>query len=78
MCNSYQVSLAYLVDYNGNDIEIKISITKNKRCCNVILIIIHLFDDNTIMKLWRVKTMEWKHFISNLKDIFNLGNILLI
>ena len=48
ICNSCQVSLACLVDYNGNYIEIKIGITKNIWCCNVKLITIYLFGDDTI------------------------------
>ena len=39
-----------LVDCNSNYIGIGISITKNTRRCNVILITIHLFGDNTIIE----------------------------
>ena len=41
---------AHLVDYNDNNIRIEICITKNTRYCNVILIIIHLFDENKIIE----------------------------
>ena len=44
--------MTHLVDYNDNNIRIRIGITKNIRCCNIILIIIHLFDDNTIIEPW--------------------------
>ena len=37
---------ARLVDCNSNYIGIGIDITRNTKCCNVILIIIHLFGDN--------------------------------
>ena len=39
---------ACLVDHIGDYIEIGICITKNTKCCNVILIIIHLFGDKTM------------------------------
>ena len=39
-----------LVDYNGNYIQIGIGIIRNKRCYNVILITIHLFGDNIIVR----------------------------
>ena len=42
-----------IVDSNSNYIGIKIDITRNTKCYNVILITIHLFDDNTIIKPWR-------------------------
>ena len=42
--------MVYLVDCNDNYIGIRISIIKNTRCCNVILITIHLFGDNTIIE----------------------------
>ena len=41
---------AHLVNCNGNYIEIGINITKNTKCCNVMLITIHLFGDNTIIE----------------------------
>jgi len=40
----------YLVDCNGNYIGIRIDITMNTKCCNVMLFIIHLFSDNTIIE----------------------------
>ena len=43
-------NMASLVDYNGNFIRIEICIIRNTRCCNVMLITIHLFDDNTIIE----------------------------
>ena len=39
-----------LVDYNSNYIGIRIDITRNTKYCNVMLIAIHLFGDNTIIK----------------------------
>ena len=42
-----------LVDCNSNYIGIWIDITKNTKCCNVMLITIHLFGDNIIIELWR-------------------------
>ena len=42
--------MVYLVDCNDNYIGIRIGIIKNTRCCNVILITIHLFGDNTIIE----------------------------
>ena len=36
------------MDCNDNYIGIGICITKNIRCCNVILITIHLFGDKTL------------------------------
>ena len=39
-----------LVDYNSNYIQIGIGIIRNKRCYNVILITIHLFGDNIIVR----------------------------
>ena len=41
---------ARLVNHNGNYIEIGINITRNTKYCNVMLIAIHLFGDNTIIK----------------------------
>ena len=41
---------ARLVDYNGNYIEIRICIIRNKKWCNIVLITIHLFGDNTIIE----------------------------
>ena len=41
-----------LVDCNGDYIGIRIGITRNTICCNIILITIHLFGDKTL------KTME--------------------
>jgi len=41
---------AHLVDCNGNYIGIRIGITRNTRYCNVIIITIHLFGDNTIIE----------------------------
>ena len=41
----------HLIDYNSNYIRICICITRNKRYCNIIFIIIHLFSDNTIIEL---------------------------
>ena len=48
-----------LVDCNDDYIGIEICITMNTRCCNVILITIHLFGDKT------VRTMKLKHFKLN-------------
>ena len=42
---------ACLVHYNGNYIGIGISITKNKKSCNGIIITIHLFGDTKIKTL---------------------------
>ena len=42
-----------LIDYNSNYIGIRKGITMNTKCCNVILITILLFGDNTIMEPWR-------------------------
>lgn len=39
-----------LVDCNGNYIGIRIGLIRNIRCCNVILITIHLFGDNAIIE----------------------------
>ena len=50
-----------LVDCNDNYIGIKIGITRNIRCCNVILITINLFGDNTIIELWK----QWNESILN-------------
>ena len=48
---TYNKSLrACLVNCNGNYIEIGISIIRNTRCCNVILII-YLCSDNTRLEL---------------------------
>ena len=44
---------ALLVDCNSNYIGLRICIIKNTRCCNEILITIHLFGDNTIIEPWR-------------------------
>ena len=44
---------ACLVEYNGDYIGIGICITNNIRCCNVLLVIVHLFGDNTIIEPWR-------------------------
>ena len=55
MRNNYSLSKVLrvrLVDCNGDYIGIGIGITRNTRCCNVILITIHLFGDKTL------KTME--------------------
>ena len=41
---------AHLVDYNGNYIGIRISLTMNTRRCNVILITVYLFGNNTIIE----------------------------
>ena len=43
---------ACLVDCNGNyiGIGIGIDITRNTKCCNVMLITIYLFGDNTIIE----------------------------
>jgi len=41
---------ARLVNYNSNCIGIGIGITRSTRRCNVILITIHLFGNNTIIK----------------------------
>ena len=38
----------HFVDCNGD--YIGIDITRNTRCCNVMLITIHLFGDNTIIE----------------------------
>ena len=38
-----------LVNCNSNYIGIRIDITRNAKCCNVMLIIIHLFGNNTII-----------------------------
>ena len=39
-----------LVDCNGNYIGMRICITRNTRCYNVMLITIHLFGDNIIIE----------------------------
>ena len=41
---------ARLVDCNDDYIRIGIDITRNKRCCNVILNTIHLFGENIIIE----------------------------
>ena len=41
---------ARLVDCNVNYIRIGIDIRRNTKCCNIILITIHLFDDNIIIE----------------------------
>ena len=46
-----------LVDYNSNYIGIRIDITRNTKYCNVMLIAIHLFGDNTIIKPYR----QWNY-----------------
>ena len=48
--NQTYVFMAHLVDCNSNYIGLRISNTRNTRCCNVIFITIHLFDDNTIIE----------------------------
>ena len=53
MDDTYLALRARLVDCNGNYIEIRIYITRNTKCCNVMLITIHLFGDNIIIELWR-------------------------
>ena len=50
-----------LVNCIGNYTGIRIGITRNKKWCNVILIIIHLFGNNTIMESWR----QWNESILN-------------
>ena len=50
-----------LVNCNSNYIGIRIDITKNTRCCNVMLITIYLFGDNTIIEPWR----QWNESILN-------------
>ena len=50
-----------MIDCNGNYIRIGIDITKNIKYYNVMLITIHLFDDNTIIKPWR----QWNKNILN-------------
>ena len=37
-----------LIDCNSNYIGIRIDIIRNAKCCNVMLITIHLFGNNTI------------------------------
>ena len=49
-----------MVDYTGDYIGIRIIITRNTRCYNVILIIIHLFGDNT-----RIEPEDNRMFKSN-------------
>ena len=39
-----------MIDWDGNYIGIGIGITSNTKCCNVILITIHLFGNNTIIE----------------------------
>ena len=39
-----------IVDCNSNYMGIKIDIRRNTKCYNVMLITIHLFGDNTIIK----------------------------
>ena len=41
---------ARLIDNNGNYIRIGIDITKNIKCCNVMLGTIHSFGDKTIIE----------------------------
>ena len=41
---------ASLVDCNGNYIGIGINIIRNTKCCNVMLITIHFFSDNTLIE----------------------------
>ena len=41
---------AHLVDRNSNYIGIGIDITRNAKRCNIMLITIHLFGDNTIIE----------------------------
>ena len=45
----YPLIRTCLVDYNSNYIGIRIDIIRNTKNCNVMLIAIHLFDDNTII-----------------------------
>ena len=46
----YPLIRTRLVDYNSNYIGIRIDITRNTKYCNVMLIIIHSFSDNTIIE----------------------------
>ena len=50
---------ACLLCYNGNYIGIRISLTMNTRRCNVILITIYLFGNNTIIEPWK----QWNESI---------------
>ena len=52
---------ARLVNYNCNYIGIGIGITRNTICCNVILITIHLFGNNTIIESQK----QWNESILN-------------
>ena len=51
LCLILNTLRACLVDYNDNYIGIGINIIRNTKCCNVMLITIHLFGDNTIIEL---------------------------
>ena len=51
MDDTYLALRARLVDCNGNYIKIRIYIIRNTKCCNVMLITIHLFGDNIIIEL---------------------------
>ena len=42
--------MAHLVNCNGNYIRIGIDITRNIKYCNVMLITIYMFADNTIIE----------------------------
>ena len=46
----YPLIKTRLVDYNSNYIGIRIDIIRNTKYCNVMLIAIHLFGDNTDRK----------------------------
>ena len=48
--NKSNIVKARLVDCNSNYIRIRIGITRNKRCYNLILITIHLFSNNIIIE----------------------------
>ena len=53
--------MARLIDCNSNYIGIGIDITRNTVYCNVIIIIIHLFCDNTTIEPWK----QWNESILN-------------
>ena len=44
----FETLRAHLIGCNGDYIGIGIGITRNTRCCNIILITIHLFDDRKL------------------------------
>ena len=49
----WRILRARLINCNGNYIRTIIDITRNTKCCNVMLITIHLGNDNIIIEPYR-------------------------